>query len=269
MAVVSNTKNGPKIDVMQLALSIADAYDRMDMPVRRYGMLVLGPATFFFVTSIVLAVVLPLALAVRLPIVFLGLLVFAAAVIYPKLLLEQERMALERQLHMVITHMTVLSTTNIDRVEVFRQLAGEEEYGRLAAEMGRVVLLVDAWNQSLDEACQRRARVVPSKPLADFFDRLSYALNAGQDISDFLLGEQNAVTQRYVTVYEGTLENLEVMKDLYLSMILSMTFALVFAVVLPVLTGTNPTMTVSAVVVMYSFVQAGFLFAIGHQEADD
>jgi len=65
-----------------------------------------------------------------------------------------------------------------------------------------------------------------------------------------------------VTAYEGQLENLQVMKDLYLSMVLSVTFALVFATVLPILSGTNPTMTVSAVVVLYSFIQIGFLYAI-------
>jgi flagellar protein FlaJ len=36
----------------------------------------------------------------------------------------------------------------------------------------------------------------------------------------------------------------------------------VFAVVLPVLTGTDPTLTVSAVIVMYIFVQSGFFLAI-------
>jgi flagellar protein FlaJ len=36
----------------------------------------------------------------------------------------------------------------------------------------------------------------------------------------------------------------------------------VFAVVLPVLTGTDPTMTVSAVIVLYVFVQSGFYLAI-------
>jgi flagellar protein FlaJ len=41
-----------------------------------------------------------------------------------------------------------------------------------------------------------------------------------------------------------------------------MTFALVFAVVLPILTGTNPTLTVSAVIVLYVFVQTGFFLAI-------
>jgi flagellar protein FlaJ len=45
-------------------------------------------------------------------------------------------------------------------------------------------------------------------------------------------------------------------------MVLSVTFALVFATVLPILTGNNPTLTVSAVVVMFAFVQTGFLVMI-------
>jgi flagellar protein FlaJ len=158
--------------------------------------------------------------------------------------------------------MTVLSTTNIDRMEVFRKLANEEEYGALADEISRVVELVDTWNQSLDDALRRRAKEVPSKPLSDFFDRLAYTLSAGQDLSDFLLSEQSTVIQNYVTIYEGALDNLEVMKDLYLSMILSMTFGLVFAVVLPILTGTDPTITVAAVIVLFVFVQLGFAYAI-------
>ena len=158
--------------------------------------------------------------------------------------------------------MTVLSTTNIDRMEVFRRLAEQDEYGEMAAEVGRVVELVDTWNQSLDDACRRRAKEVPSDAVADFFDRLGYTLGAGQALDDYLLSEQEQIIQNYETVYQGTLDNLEVMKDLYLSMILSMTFALVFAVVLPVLTGTNPTMTVSAVITLYVFVQSGFYLAI-------
>jgi flagellar protein FlaJ len=63
-------------------------------------------------------------------------------------------------------------------------------------------------------------------------------------------------------VYQGALNNMTVMKDLYMSMILSMTFALVFAVVLPILSGTDPTMTVSAVIVLFMFVQVGFYLAI-------
>jgi len=241
---------------------LAEAYDRLDVPLYRYLLLYLLPAVVGFLVTVAAAVLLPLPLFIRLPIPALGLLVLFAAVFYPKLVLEQERGQLENRLHLLITHMTVLSTTNIDRMEVFRELAKEDEYGALADEMYRVVQLVDVWNQSLDDALRRRAREVPSKPLSDFFDRLAYTLAAGQQLQDFLLNEQKVVIQNYVTIYEGSLENLEVMKDLYLSMILSMTFGLVFAVVLPILTGTDPTVTVAAVITMFVFVQLGFAYAI-------
>nr|WP_318569781.1 archaellar assembly protein FlaJ [Salinigranum marinum] len=246
----------------EFADSVWESYQRMPMRVERYLLLVVSPAALFFLLSTLGSVVLPLPLLVRLPIFFLGVLLAATALLYPRLLVEQQRRGLENQLHLLITHMTVLSTTNIDRVEVFRALSREEEYGELATEMNRIVQLVDAWNQSLDDACKRRAREVPSKPMADFLDRLAYALNAGQGIDDFLLGEQEAMIQSYVTVYEGALENLEVMKDLYLSMILSMTFGLINAIVLPILTGTDATTTILAVIILFVFVQLGFYFVM-------
>jgi flagellar protein FlaJ len=242
--------------------SVLESYERMPMPIRRYGLVVLLPAAVFFSAALVGAVALPLPLLVRIPIFLLGALVVVGAVLYPRLLVEEQRRGLENQIHLLITHMTVLSTTNIDRVSVFRQLGREEEYGELAIEMRRITELVDTWNQSLDDACERRARQVPSKPLADFLDRLAYSLGAGQDIDDFLLGEQNAMVQKYITVYESALGNLEVMKDLYLSMILSMTFAVINAIVLPILTGTDATMTIAAVIVLFVFVQLGFYYVI-------
>ena len=242
--------------------SVVAAYERMEMPMSRYLLLIVLPSVLFFAGTVAVAVFLALPLSVRLPVPLLGGLVLLAAVAYPKLLVSQERVEMENQYHLLMTHMTVLSTTNIDRMEVFRKLADEEEYGALATEVNRVVQLVDTWNQSLDDACRRRARSIPSDPLADFFERLAYTVNAGQELSEFLLSEQQVMIQNYVTMYESTLDNLEVMKDLYLSMVLSMTFALVFAIVLPILTGTNPSMTVGAVIVLYAFIQIGFYLVI-------
>jgi len=254
--------NDTNITASETLASIVDAYGRMDMELPRYLLLIVLPSAVFFVGTVAVAVVVDLPLSVRLPIPLLGGLVLLSAVAYPKLLVSQERVEMENQYHLMMTHMTVLSTTNIDRMEVFRKLAEEEEYGALATEINRVVELVDTWNQSLDDACRRRARQIPSDPLADFFERLAYTVNAGQGLSEFLLSEQQVMIQNYVTMYESTLDNLEVMKDLYLSMVLSMTFALVFAIVLPILTGTDPTMTVGAVIVLYAFIQIGFFLII-------
>ncbi|WP_018256379.1 archaellar assembly protein FlaJ [Halomicrobium katesii] len=258
----NEAENSLNLTLSEIFDDLLDAYRQMHIPLQRYLFFILLPAIAFFLLSAVAALVLDLPMMIRAPIPMLGFLAMAAAIFYPKILISQRRSQLNNRFHLLVTHMTVLATTKIDRMEVFRTLAQEEEYGELANEMHRIVELVDTWNQSLDDACRRRAKEVPSAAVSDFLDRLAYTLGAGQSLEDYLLSEQEQIIQNYTTVYEGTLDNLEVMKDLYLSMVLSMTFALVFAVVLPVLTGTDPTMTVSAVIVMYIFVQSGFYLAI-------
>ena len=261
--VGTDEQSGPLPDsVTDLFEDVGEAYDQLDIPRRRYIGYVLVPSAVFFLITIVVALLMEFALLIRLPITGLGALLFVAAAIYPKLYLNSRKVSIENKLHLVMTHMTVLSTTNIDRMEVFRTIADEEEYDAAADEVAQIVHLVDTWNQSLDDALRRRAQQVPSGNLSDFFDRLGYTIAAGQELSEFLLSEQETVMENYITVYEGALSNLEVMKDLYMSMILSMTFALVFAIVLPILTGNNPTLTVSAVIVLFMLVQLGFYVAI-------
>lgn len=252
------TQSGLVVGVSQ----ILDAYERMEMPVRRYLLLIVLPATALFVGTIIAAVYAPLSRLFRIPLPALGLLGLFAAIVYPKLQQDRRRAEIGDYLHLFITHMTILSTTNIDRVEVFRTLANEREYGALADEMRKIVELVDTWNQSLDDACRRRAKEIPDEDLSDFLERMAYILNAGQDLDDFLMSEQDAIIRSYVTHYRSSLDNLDVLKDLYLSMVLSMTFALVFATVLPILTGTDPTMLVAVVLVMFLFIQIGFAYAI-------
>ncbi len=250
------------LTLSQTIQGLLESYRRMSMPMGQYVTFILVPSLAFFLGTVVVAAFVQLPLSIRIPVPLLGLLAFLSAVFYPKILLSQRKQQLNNRFHLLVTHMTVLSTTNIDRMEVFRTLAAEEEYGELATEMQRIVELVDTWNQSLDDACRRRAREVPSDTVADFLERLAYTVNAGQSLQDYLLTEQDQIIKNYTTTYESTLDNLDVLKDLYLSMILSMTFALVFAVVLPILTGTDPTLTVSAVILLYIFVQTGFFLGI-------
>ncbi|MFC7132899.1 MULTISPECIES: archaellar assembly protein FlaJ [Salinibaculum] len=260
--MATEDSGGLDLTVSQTVQGLVDSYRRMHMPMGQYVSFILIPSFGFLLLSLLAALLLDLPLMIRLPIPLLGLLAFGAAVFYPKILLSQRKRQLNNRFHLMVTHMTVLATTKIDRMEVFRTLSQEEEYGELANEMRRIVELVDTWNQSLDDACRRRAKEIPSNAVSDFLDRLAYTLGAGQSLEDYLLSEQEQIIQEYSTVYESSLDSLDVMKDLYLSMVLSMTFALVFAVVLPVLTGTDPTLTVSAVIVLYVFVQTGFFLAI-------
>lgn len=246
----------------RLWTDLTEAYDRFEMEKTRYLVVVVLPALIFAIVALAAPFLFPLPTIAAVGTGALGLLALFTAIGYPKIEIDRRRMALENQYHLVVTHMTVLSTTNIDRMEVFRTIANEREYGEFAKEFTRVVELVDSWNQSLDDACRRRAKAVPSDTVSDFFDRLAYTINAGQPLDEFLLDEQSVMIEEYATAYESSLDNLDVMKDIYLSMLMSMTFGLVFAVVLPLLTGTDPTLTILIVLVVFVFVQLGFLFVI-------
>ncbi|RKD95847.1 archaellar assembly protein FlaJ [Halopiger aswanensis] len=252
-----------------LTKSIIQAYDEMELPAKIYLPAILLPAVLIFLGTIVAAVVADLFLLARLLLPVLGLLIVLAAIGYPRLAVDRRRVEMENRFHLFVIHMTVLSTTNIDRMEVLRQLAQEEEYGELADEMQRIVDLVDVWHLSLDDACRRRAKAVPSESVADLLERMAYTLSAGQELAEFLEQEQDVLVEKYSTVYRQSLSNLDVLKDLYLSLIISTTFALVFAIVLPLLTGNDPTITVSIVIVMFTFVQIGFFFVIKAIVPDD
>ncbi|MWV41953.1 archaellar assembly protein FlaJ [Natrialba sp. INN-245] len=255
--------------INDLSRSIIQAYDEMELPARIYVLLILLPAFAFFVGTVAVAMFLETFLVVRLLVPVLGLLILVSAIGYPRLAVDQRRIEMENRFHLFVIHMTILSTTNIDRMEVMRKLAQEEEYGELADEMQRVVDLVDVWHLSLDDACRRRAKEVPSESVEDLLERLAYTLGAGQELDEFLFQEQDVLIDKYSTVYRQSLSNLDVLKDLYLSLIISMTFALVFAIVLPLLTGNNPTLTTSIVIVLFVFVQIGFFFVIRAIVPDD
>lgn len=252
-----------------LGKSILQAYDEMELPARIYALLILVPAFFVFLLTVAAAVLMDTFFLVQLLLPALGLLIFLSAVGYPRLAVDQRRIEMENKFHLFVIHMTILSTTNIDRMEVMRRLAYEKEYGELAHEFQRIVDLVDVWHLSLGDACRRRAKEVPSESVTDLLERMAYTLEAGQELDEFLFQEQDVLIDKYSTIYRQSLTNLDVVKDLYLSIIISMTFALVFAIVLPLLTGNDPTLTTSIVIVLFVFIQIGFFFLIRAIVPDD
>ncbi|ELZ11982.1 flagellar assembly protein J [Halovivax asiaticus JCM 14624] len=258
----TETQSQPDLSARSLLFSLYRAYETMGMSIERYVLLVITPAVGLFVGALVAPFVVGLPLFVAGPLVAFGFLALTTAIIYPKLSQDRRKKQVRQRFHLFLTHITVLSMANINRVEIFRILAEEDEYQALAEEMGYLVALVDTWNQSLDDACRMRAKQVSSPLLSDFLERLAYTVGAGQEISEFLVEEQDSMIQQFTTRYESDLAKLDVMKELYMSMMLSVAFILVFAIVLPILIGMSPTLLIGSTILMFSIVQAAFVYAI-------
>jgi flagellar protein FlaJ len=248
---------------------ISMAYEQMEMPIRRYLALILFPSGIMGAGIIVGSFLLTVPVYVRMPLMLLGLFLPFIAVVYPKIMQDRKRNQVRERFHLFITHITVLSTTNIDRVEIFRTLANEDEYQAIAQEMGHIVALIDTWNQSLEDACRMRAQRVSSPLLQDFFERLAYTVGAGQAMSEFLVNEQDSIIQHFSVRYESQLERLALVKELYMSITMSTTFALVFATLVPFITGIDPALTLSVIVVLYLFVQVMFLYVLNNVAPQD
>jgi flagellar protein FlaJ len=257
------------VDLGDLFESFRNAYRFMDISMERYLLLVLLPSLVFGVLLLFGVVLLAPPAMLAGPLVLLGAFLPMVALVYPKILQDRHRKQIRERFHLFITHITVLSTTNIDRVEIFRTLAHDEEYRATAAEMGHIVALIDTWNQSLEDACRMRAQHVPSPLMSDFLDRLAYTVGAGQNLSEFLLSEQDSIVEQYATRYQADLDRLGVVKELYMSIIMSSTFALVFATIIPFLMGVDPMLTLSSVIVMFVFVQGMFVYVMNNVAPSD
>jgi len=271
------TKTGTQVDregesdfdLGDLVRSLLRDYEYMGMPAQRYALVVLLPSVVLGFGVMLAPIIFGFPLFIVPVTMLFGMFVPVVALLYPKILQDRKRKEIREHFHLYITHITILSTTNIDRVEVFRTLANEDEYEAIAEEMGHIVGLIDTWNQSLEDACRMRAKRVPSPLMQDFLERLAYTVGAGQTMDDFLLSEQDSIIQNFVTRYESELDRLGLVTDVYMSVVLSTTFGLVFALVVPFIVGIDPLTPVTAVVLLYLFLQVVFVYAMNSVAPND
>jgi flagellar protein FlaJ len=103
------------------------------------------------------------------------------------------------------------------------------DYGELASEVKRIETLVDKWHTSLPEASRIVGQQSPSPLWADFLDRMAFSIEAGQPIDAFMRSEQETVSEQYTTLYDTRLESVDIMKEIYVSLVSAGLFGLVIA----------------------------------------
>ncbi len=200
---------------------------------------------------------------------FSGMLVIIG-IIYPKIYASTKSKELEQNLHLFITHFGVLAQTGIERGEIFRILADkEEEYGPLSDVAEQINTLLNTWNQSMDEACRHVAERVPSETIADFLERMAHNIEAGQEIDDFIMDEQEVIMNDYESMYEDSLSSIMDIRDLFTSILLAVVFLVVFATLIPIISGISPLFLLGVAVAVFIASEAGFLLAAEFVLPDD
>lgn len=184
------------------------------------------------------------------------------AAIWPTAMIDRRRVEINNALPFFLTHMGVLSTSNLPRVEVLRILSEKTDYGALAKDIGRVYDLVTNWNLSLPEATRFVSKSTPSQIFGDFLERLAHALETGQDLETFMKNEQNVVMKEYATVYETAIYQIEGWKDMYISVMMSGVFFVIFAIIMPILGSYDATNLLMGIVVFFVIMEVLLLVVL-------
>tara|TARA_Y100000766_G_scaffold103465_1_gene88629 strand:- start:2536 stop:4329 length:1794 start_codon:yes stop_codon:yes gene_type:complete len=162
-------------------------------------------------------------------IILLPVLSALAAAGFPLLDVQRSATMIEKEMHMFITRMGILSLGEVGAQSIFDILKQMSDYGELANEVKRIETLVDKWHTSLPEASRIVAQQSPSPLWADFLDRMAFSIEAGQPIDEFMRSEQETVAEQYSTLYDTRLESVDTMKEIYVSLVSAGLFGLVIA----------------------------------------
>ncbi len=209
------------------------AIRRLEMPAQRYLIFYVGGAT-------VVGMLVGLIMVFAIPGLFVGpsavvlLLVLplasmAGAVYYPLHEMKRSAILIEREMHMFITRMGILSLGEVGATSMFDILRQMGDYGELAVEVKRINTLVDKWHTSLPEAARIVAHQSASELWSDFLDRMAFSIEAGQPIDEFMRAEQETISEQYNTLYDTRLEAVDTLKEIYVSLVSAGLFGLVIA----------------------------------------
>ena len=250
------------------------ALRRLEMPVSRF--------LFAFVLPAALAGLITAILLLSLTIAFCGTCLFAgftgvfliillpiltggAAIYFPILEVNRSAIKIEKEMHMFITRMGILSLGEVGADTIFDILRQMKDYGELAQEVKRIETLVDKWHTSLPEAARIVAQQSPSPLWTDFLDRMAFSIEAGQPIDAFMRAEQETVAEQYNTLYDTRLESVDTLKEIYVSLVSAGLFGLVVAgihlVLFEIGNGTTATPIELATRIRWLLL-AGFVFVI-------
>ena len=184
------------------------------------------------------------------------------AILFPLLQGERRKMQIDRNLHLFLIRMSVLSTSKLPRKKMLEILSKVKEYEALSVEIEKIYKLMEFWNMGLADAARTVARKTPAPSLADFLDRLAHSSDAGEDIEGFLAKERDVAVNVYLNKYETALKDLDLLNEIFVAVLISLMFMLVFISLLPVFINVSVSMIFPGVALLFIIVEGMVLYLV-------
>jgi len=173
---------------------------------------------------------------------------------------ESYGIQINQNMHLFISRMGILAISDVGRMGLFNVVAQKTEYRALGEEVDKIFRLIKFWGISLSEAARQIATRTPSSMFADFLERMAYALEGGVETEIFFLNEQAVVMDQFEIEYMGSLNTMEVMKEIFISIVTAAVFIIVIVSIFPLLTGQEAILQLVMGVVIFISSEIFFLW---------
>ena len=175
------------------------------------------------------------------PITFIigGTIPIFLGIFYPYVSWKNKESDINGKMHFFITHLRVLSISDLTLRDIIDVLGGNKAYGSLGEELRKISVLSTQWRAPLAKSFRFISTRTPSKILMDFLDRFSQSLDSGVEHREFIENEQDAVLEEYKTMYESSNENITILNEVYVSLLIAIIFVMSLGIVLPMIMGTQ------------------------------
>lgn len=245
-------------------MEIKKAYNELDMPLIKYIAIFAIPITIAgFVIQYILLHLFPFLIPiVKYMIYSIPIYCIGVAFIYPIAKFQGRRMEIDQNIHLFITRMGVLSASNLSRKELLKVLAENKEYGALSEEIEKIYFLIEYWNFNLSQAARFVAERTPSEILKDFLNRLAHSLDAGEAFKTFVMKEQEVVMNQYATMYTSSLQKLDILRELYVSLIIACLFMMIMVAIMPMFSQGNISLLLYGAVFLFIFVESIMVYFV-------
>ncbi len=187
---------------------------------------------------------------------------FLVYVYQPYVRFAARGVAIDREMHLFITRMGVLSTSEASRREMLEVFGLMQEYGELAAEMRKIHTLVTRWNMSLERSIRSVAEDCPSELFADFLSRLALGVETGETAEEFFRNEQIVVMDQYAIRYESAMRAVEQLKELYIALTTAMLFIIVVVAITPFIVPSDITTNLWLSIGLFLLFEAAMLYLL-------
>jgi len=190
--------------------------------------------------------------------------VFGIFVVFmlPAVYTSKRKMEVEQNMPMFVTTMAALSTSDMPFDSVFYILSTKKEYGQLARDAKQICRLIKHYSVGAAEACRFIAVRTSCQMEANFFNRLSHSLDVGEKLDKFMQNEHDVIMDEYMLKAEGTLKDLDFVKEIYTGLTTSLIFIAVFVCIMPMFGSDGVEILMIGVVFSFAAMESFFIYLL-------